>query len=151
MAEDELTFLMEDATILWPNFRGAPSQFNREGDRNFCIALPETTAQKLTEDGWNVKLWTPNDEDGDPIFYLQVAVKFTPKPPQITVITSAARTMLSEATVANLDVLDLKVVDVFLNGYRWQVQDKSGVKAYLRTMYATVNEDPLQIKYAQKD
>ena len=67
---------IEDARIIYRNFAGLPSKFNREGDRNFAVIIPsQDICDKLTEDGWNVKIKPPREEDEEPFMYLPVKVK----------------------------------------------------------------------------
>jgi hypothetical protein len=40
------------------------------------------------------------------------------------------------------------MVDLICRGYQWVVGDKFGMKAYLQSMFVTIDEDPLELKYA---
>lgn len=142
---------IEDAQIMYRNFAGAEGQFNREGDRNFAVILPPDIAEQMTADGWNVKLREPKEEGDDPLFYISVAVSFKNYPPKIVMITSTSRTFLTESTVEVLDYADLAVVDLIFNSYAWTANGKTGIKAYLKTMFVTINEDDLEKKYALPD
>lgn len=141
--------LLEDAKIIWRNFAGKEGQFNREGDRNFALLLPEDVADKLTEEGWNVKT-TKSREEGDPEEpYISVTVGFGrgSRPPLVVMITSGHRTELDEEACGILDWVEIENVDLIINPYHWEVNGKSGIKAYLRSIFITIYEDPLQIKY----
>ena len=43
------TLVMEDARIVFRNFAGVEGQYNREGDRNFCVLLDDDVAEVILE------------------------------------------------------------------------------------------------------
>lgn len=142
--------IIENARILFRNFSGNEGQFNREGDRNFCLPLEPDVAQQMIEDGWNVKFLKPREEDDEPQAYIQVAVnyKYANKAPKIYMITSRGRTQVDEDMVNILDWADFANIDLIVNPSRWEVNGKTGIKAYLKTLYVTIMEDELDQKYA---
>lgn len=150
MAES-MQFMIEDTKIIFRNFSGAESMYNARGSRNFAAILDRESAEQMAKDGWNVKFPEdrPDDEEGmerDP--YISVEVSFKNRPPRIVMLSSTARTNLDEETVEVLDWADIDKVDLIANAYHWQVGEKSGIKAYLKSMFVTINEDELERKYA---
>ena len=147
------TVIMEGVRIIFRNFSGKEGQYNREGDRNFAVLLDEKTADIMGTDGWNVKmLKARDDEEGSsPQAYLPVAVNFRGRPPRIVMITSRNRTNLKESQVETLDWVDIINVDLIVRPYEWTVNGKSGIKAYLQSMYIRIEEDPLEAKYSELD
>ena len=147
------TVLMEGVRIIFRNFAGKEGQYNREGDRNFAVLLDEQVATDLAADGWNVKWLKPREEDeGDnPQAYLQVSVNFKGRPPRVVLLTSTKRRNLDESEVEDLDWVDIKNVDLIIRPYEWVVNNKSGIKAYLQSIYVTIEEDALERKYAEME
>jgi len=142
---------MEDAIIGFRNFSGIEGEFNRKGDRNFAVFLSPEQAEAMLRDGWNVKFLKVREEGEEPQAYLQVSVSYNEKakPPRIVMVTSRNKTPLGEDMVENLDHVDIAMVDLILNPYHWNVSGKTGVKAYLNTMYITIEENYLDLKYAE--
>ena len=61
---------IDDAVIIHRNFEGIGSQYNREGDRNFSLLIPDQElADRLINDGWNVKICSAREE-GDILLML---------------------------------------------------------------------------------
>jgi hypothetical protein len=142
------TFMVEDARIIFRNFAGKEGQYNREGDRNFAVVLDEEVAIQMLEDGWNVRYLEPRDEGDEPTPYISVAVNFSNRPPRVVLLTSTTRTQLDEKSVEVLDWSDIRTADLIARGYDWTVNGKSGTKAYLQSLFVTIEEDALERKYA---
>lgn len=139
---------IDNAKVIYRNFAGAKKQFNAKGDRNFHVVLDPQTARVMEKDGWNVRWHDPRDEGDEAWASIKVAVRFENYPPRIVQVTDAGKVTLDEDTVEILDWAEIKSVDLVLNGSAWSVNDKSGIKAYLRKMFVTLSEDDLEAKYA---
>lgn len=148
MAQEFKTFMVEDAQLLFLNFSGKEGQYNREGDRNFAVILEPDAAEAMLKDGWNVKFLNPSEEGDEPTPYIQVSVGYKIRPPRIVMMTSRARTNLGEQDVEVLDWADIEKADLIARAYNWTVNGKSGVKAYLQSLFVTIREDELERKYA---
>ena len=79
---------------------------------------------------------------------MQVTVAFKGRPPSVYMITSKGKTRMEEETLELLDYVDIRQADMILNPYSWTVNGKSGIKAYLKNLYITVEEDELDRKYS---
>jgi hypothetical protein len=150
MANDN-NVVMENVRIIFRNFAGKEGMYNREGDRNFAVLLDDDTAQKMEADGWNIKRLRAREEGEPEQPYLQVSVNFKGRPPRVVMITSRGRTTLHEDEVEILDWADIQMTDLIVRPYEWAVNGKTGIKAYLQSIFVTIQEDELELKYADID
>lgn len=141
--------VLEDVRIIFRNFEGKEGDYNREGDRNFGVILSDELAHAMERDNWNIKWLKPREEDDPPQGWLPVSIKYGKgRPPKVTLITSKGRTSIGEEEIETLDWVDIRKVDLIIRPYNWTVTGKSGIKAYLKSLFVTIEEDFLDLKYA---
>lgn len=142
---------MENARIIWRNFSGKADKFNpKGGKRSFSVVIEDADlASQLIEDGWNVKQLKPRNEEEEenPRYSMQVKVSFDNKPPRVYLVTRNNKVLMTEDTIDSLDYAEIQNVDLVITPYTYDVNGKSGVAAYLKTMYVTVIEDEFADKY----
>ena len=140
---------IDNARIIFKNFTGKDDKFGREGDRNFSIVIEDDAlAEQLANDGWNVKPLTPRDPDEKVNHFIKVKISFKVRPPKIWLLTNHKRTLLNEDTIATLQYARIENADVVVSPWRWEVNGKTGIAAYLETLYVKIEDDPFADKYA---
>jgi hypothetical protein len=143
--------LLEGQRILFRNFAGEKKTFNEKGERNFAIALEQSVADELErKHGFKIKYLKQRDEDEAPQAILHVKVNFRggAGDPRLILITEKNKTLLTAETAMLLDSADIKNVDIKISPYHYDVNGNTGTKAYLDTIYVTINEDYLDRKYS---
>ena len=142
---------IDDARIIFRNLRGEGSKYNREGDRNFAIIIPnQEIADSFIEEGWNVRINDPRDEGDAPFMFLPVKVKFNAKGPNVYLRTGNALNKLNEETVGMIDEIDILSVDLDIRPYDWDVNGKTGRTAYLHSMQVTQESDRFADRFRQE-
>ena len=140
--------IIEGVRLVFRNFSGAKGKYNAEGMRNFGIILSDELAQSLEKEGWNVKYLKPREEEDSPQPWLKVKVSYRVRPPKVVLITSRGKTELDEDALHILDWAEISGADVKISGSRWEFDDEEGLSAYLDSIYITIIEDALELKYA---
>lgn len=127
---------INDARIIHRNFEGRGSQYNREGDRNFSVVIPnQEIADELIERGWNVKIKEPRDEGEDPFIFLPVKVSFNGYGPTVYLQSGNRRVELDEESVKCIDDIDIISADMDIRPYDWgPINGKYGRSAYLQSI-----------------
>lgn len=163
---------INDARIVFKNFRGEGGKFNKEGDRNFALLITggtiddgtgvrevtgEEMADALMSDvsrlgaGWNVKIKAPREEGDTPFIYLPVKVRFNDRGPQVYVESGNSHRRLSEETVALLDDIDIATVNLDIRPYDDEINGNPFRAAYLQSMKVVQNIDRFAAEYAEEE
>ena len=143
---------IEDARIIYRNFAGIGSKYNREGDRNIAVIIPnQEIADELIADGWAVKIKPPRDDDDSPFMYLPVKVKFNNRGPAAYVKSGNSVQRLNEDTIGMLDEIDIQSVGMDLRAYDWEVNGKTGRSAYLQAINVIQNIDRFGAQYQAQE
>lgn len=141
---------LEDIKIKWAfsHFDGREDTFNAEGDHNFNIILPEDVADKLREEGWNVRSM-PGYEEGDPEEHLlKVKISYKFEPPKIYIIKGERKLRADQRDLADIRRDTCEQIDVIITPSRWVNGQNSGITAYAKELYAKVRESRFSAKYA---
>ena len=148
MASNNRNIAVENAKIMFRNFRGEARQYNSEGDRNFNLVLTKEQKEFFDMEGFKVRTRPPRDEYSDPQYLLPVTVSYKGRPPKVFLISGNNKIQLDEESIDMLDFAEIDNIDLTINPYHWSLKSgASGVKAYLNSMYVTLVEDDFDGKY----
>lgn len=143
---------IEGANIIWKNFSGERDRFN-PGKRGFSVVIDDAVmADELKQEGWNVKE-RPLQEGADPSeqeWTLPVKLNMN-RYTQVWLIVGNHKSLLNENTVAQLDVVDITDCDLSIRPYEWEMSGRTGITAYVDSMYVTIRENKFAEKYADLD
>ena len=143
---------IEGAIVIWKNFSGERDKFN-PGKRGFSVVIDDAVmADELRNEGWNVKD-RPLQEGADPSeqeWTLPVKLNMN-RYTQVWLIVGNHKTLLDENTVAQLDFVDFVNCDISIRPYEWEMRGRTGITAYVDSMYVTIRENKFAEKYADLD
>lgn len=132
---------INEARILWPNFEGRGDRFNKQGDRNFHLVIPDQEiADALMNDtnqygdGWNVKIKRRDDGEA-PFMHMMVKVKFNGRGPNVYLVSGNKQVRLNEDTIKCLDDIDILYADMDIRPYDGEMPNGQTFRsAYLSAM-----------------
>lgn len=166
------TLQIDDARIIFRNFRGEGSKFNKEGDRNFALLIAggelddgknvmDVSAGEMGDAlindcnrygvGWNVKIKAPREEGDSPFIYLPIKVKFNERGPAIYLQSGRNRVKLTEDTVDMLDDIDILSVDMDIRPYDDEINGKPFRAAYLQSILVVQEIDRFSARFAEEE
>lgn len=155
MQSKELITAFEGVRLIFKNFKGERSKYNKEGARSFHMAIDHELAAELVELGYNVKYPKPNP-DIDPeqdtrLPRLEVTVSsehdFIKPNVRIFMVDGDNVTRIPNNDLTQIDMLDTMALgecDIQVNPYRWVMDEgtefeQSGIKCYLSNAYITID------------
>ncbi len=129
---------VRNAVIMYKNFSGRKTDFNREGNRNFCLCLTTEAADRLLEEGLNVKERIRDGESSeDSLKYITIKVNLNSEyPPTIATYGTKLdgtkyKKVLTAETLGSLDFASFERVDLTFKLFHTVVLDKARTSAYL--------------------
>ncbi|MBO5319050.1 MAG: hypothetical protein J6B01_04480 [Ruminococcus sp.] len=160
----ELTFAprgilqINDARIIYKNFRGEAGPYNKAGDRDFTLVIPNMEiAEQLQNDknrdgvGWNVRIKAPRTPEEEPFITLKVKVKFNDRGPRVFLESNGVKRKLTEDTVEMLDFIDIASVDLDIRPYDSERNGEFYRTAYLDAIWVTQNVDRFSARFAEEE
>lgn len=144
--------VIEGAKLVFRNFQGKVSDYNRNGEKTCGVLLPDDVAEQAKADGWKVKYFRPKEDDptGYQQPWLPTKLSYKFQPPTVVLITSRGKTLLDEQTVEQLDWVNIQNVDIVIRPYHYPSINGAapGISAYIKSLYVTIQEDEFADKYA---
>lgn len=126
----------------------------RDDDPNMFYGDRPLRIEDLTEDGWNVKVLQPRDEDEEPIYYIQVNVQYITRtgdpvknPPRVVITDDKGKDELDQNSIAELDNDNIVDARMIIRPFEYK---PGKVSAKLKTLFVKVdgkihnNDDSLE-------
>ena len=140
-----------NAKIKWSfsHFDGRADTFNDEGDHNFTVIIDdEDTAQRLRDEGWNIRTFEGKEEGDPPEHTLKVKISYRFEAPKIFLIKGQRKYRADEADLADIKRSTCEQIDVIITPSRWVQGSRTGISAYCKEMYAQIKESRFSAQYA---
>lgn len=146
---------IDEARICYRNFHGRGGKYNRTGDRNFAVIIPdEELADRLIEDGWNVKKKAARDDQDGPFCTLPVKIKlpdderYASRGPVFYLVCGEKQTVIPYESIGDIDDMDIISASMDIRPYHWKTDDgKSGTSAYLERIEIIQRIDRFKSRY----
>lgn len=154
-----------DFEILFPNLEGHKDQFNNKGERSFRLKFNDPDfAKELADDGWNIRIYTPKNEEYQPYHFMTVKTKFRDdsenvyQDPEIHMVNSKNDILCGAQNMHDIDMAfrnrKVERVDLVINPYHWVhpgMSNGEGITAYIREMWVEIQESPFASRYSNRN
>jgi hypothetical protein len=145
---------IDDARIVFRNFSGTGSMYNREGDRNFAVVIPnQEIADELTNDGWNIKVRPGRDDDEEPFMFMTVKLSYNEySEPEVYLVSGNSKHRLDQDEIKRLDRIKIASVDMDIRPHDWTMPNgKSGRTARLNAIWVTQDTNRFAERFAEEE
>lgn len=138
-----------DVQIKWPwsHFDGR-DPMSGDGNYNFTIVLDPAQGEDLIKKGWNVKINDPYEEGDESEYTLKIKISYMFTPPKAFLIKHGRKFRCNERDLADIRRDSLQKMDIIITPHRWVNGNRTGVSAYIKEMYAQINESRFAAEYA---
>lgn len=132
--------IIDGADLIFKNFSGRETTFNRFNERNFGVIIHDKDwAHALRLIGWCVKELKDSEE-----YFIPVSVRLPSNPPEPMVTVTHKRSdrnvqityKVDSPEIGDLDRMTLTNCMLKIRGCRYEINGKSGIKAYLSSLLA---------------
>lgn len=135
---------LENVQIFYRNFTGIQTALNRLYRREFGVKIDGRKVESIRKKGWTVNCVETKKKKE---WYIPVTINNFYDPddgyPVISMVLKNTKDVieLSDEDVKILDYVYIDNACIELKGYEWHVNDKHGVKAYLKFAMFTVDPE----------
>ncbi len=148
------TLIFDREKIIFKNFSGKEGPYNAQGERSFSVIIEDPmVAQKLADEGWNIRILKSRDEDAEPNHRLPIKVtqrsrdgKGFTRLPSIFKHKNSTHVRLNENTVGDLDYDDIVETSFVVRGYQYE---PGKISAWLNSMDVVIADDPFADRYGR--
>lgn len=163
---------INEARVIFRNFKGLGGKYNSEGNRNFSIVISsgilddgqerrEVTAEEMADAlmsdvnrlgaGWNVKIKAPQEEGDEPRIHLPIKIKFNERGPKVYLKSGRNTVALTEETIGMLDDIDILSADLDIRPYDDEINGRPFRAAYVQSMWITQEVDRFAARFAEEE
>lgn len=153
------TKINEVKELRWVNFKGENrTGNNRNNQKSFTAVLYPEDAERLRNEGWNVKAYIDKrDPDAEPIDILDIKVKFHINPysgnldPRVYSCVGKKRVLLDEKGAEDLDDVRIVGAHLVINPRFTTVNGNDYVTAWLNLGYFDIDPEAPSTDVANND
>lgn len=144
---------IEGTKLMFRNFAGAKTQYNREGDRNFHVVIDKDTADKMDKDDWFIKINEPKNEGDEVKYTVKVRIGENDEPSVYVIGENKKPVRFNKGQFKRIDRLNIVDVDVVFHqaASTFEYHGREYHSAYLDKIFINILEDDLDKKYGIYD